>query len=319
MPDLAIVASPRTYAASLGCLLDAHALLGELYESNQALSLYSRMSTRLRVLTPGGVAVSLAGGRVLAADGPLGAAGGASLVYLPDFEVVRADEAEAAVAGNDALWTWLAEQQAAGALLAASGMGVWHLAKSGLLEGERVAIGPRLAQAFRRAFPRLEVEPLMPMRTAGRVLTCASAVAEREFVVRALGRALSPGVGEWLTMRWSPGAEGPSDLLVARAQLWIRERFTDEFRVQDLAAMLSVSHQTLIRRFHLAGGVTPRQYAQGLRIQAARMMLRDTPRSVAEIAALVGYSDLPTFRSVFLAAEGRTPSAFRREVRQTSE
>jgi transcriptional regulator GlxA family with amidase domain len=293
-------------------------LLGELYESNQALSLYSQMSTRLLVLTASGAPVTLAGGRVLAADGPLCATGGASLVYLPDFEVVRADEAEAAVAGNDPLWSWLAEQKAAGSLLAASGMGVWHLAKAGLLDGERAAVEPRLAQGFRRAFPRLAVELVMPTCTAGRVMTCASAAAEHEFVVRALERAISRGVGEWLAMRWSLDVEGPSDPLVARAQLWIRERFTGAFRIQDLAAVLSVSHQTLIRHFRLAAGVTPRQYAQGLRIQAARMMLRDTPRSVAEIAALVGYSDLPTFRAIFLSVVGQTPAAFRRTSRAGS-
>jgi AraC-like DNA-binding protein len=45
------------------------------------------------------------------------------------------------------------------------------------------------------------------------------------------------------------------------------------------------------------------------------MMLRETPRTVSEIAALVGYSDLPSFREVFRAREGVTPAGFRARER----
>jgi transcriptional regulator GlxA family with amidase domain len=317
--DLIVVAMRHTYLASLGRLLDAHAMLAELYENNPALSAYSRMHTRLKVLTLDGAAVSLAGGRTLASDGGLSGNIDAQLIYLPAFETPDADDVEAALGETEPVSAWLREQHARGVIIAAAGASVWPLARAGLLGDGQVSIEPRLLLAFRRTFPRLHLDRLHAMSTAGQVMTCAAASLEGEFIARVFARAVSPGVAEWLTMRWGAvgdaGLPAQSDPLVARAQLWIRERFTQSFRIQDLSATLSVSHQTLIRRFRQSTGVTPRDYAQGLRIQAAKMMLRETPRTVSEIAALVGYADLPSFRDVFKAQEGVTPAAFRASAR----
>jgi transcriptional regulator GlxA family with amidase domain len=317
--DVIVVAMRHTYLASLGRLVDAHAMLAELYENNPALSAYSRMRTGLKLLTCEGAAVSLAGGRTLASDGRLSGNIDAHLIYLPAFEAPDADDVEAAPDEAEALSAWLRDQHARGVVIAAAGASVWSLARAGLLGDGPVSIEPRLLPAFRRAFPRLRLEGLHAMSTTGQVMTCGVAAVEGEFVSRAFARAFSPGVAEWLTMRWGAvvdvGLPAQSDLLVARAQLWIRERFTQSFRIEDLSATLSVSHQTLIRRFRQSTGATPRDYAQGLRVQAAKMMLRETPRTVSEIANLVGYADLPSFREVFKAQEGVTPAAFRANAR----
>jgi transcriptional regulator GlxA family with amidase domain len=318
VPDLVVLAAPNTYVASVGAVLDGHALMGELYASNRPLSDYSRMATRVRVVTRDGGPVALAGGRTMASDGGLIAAAEPRLVYLPAFEVGRGDDIQAVAAEDPALSGWLRERSARGAVLAAAGAAAWRLAQAGLLDGLRVCVEPRLVAAFRRAFPRLELDAVQPMSPAAPVMTCGALALEREFVARAFSQAIAPNVGAWLRMCWGAAGEAErlaKDPLVAQAQLWIRERFTEAFRIRDLAASLSVSHQTLIRRFRQVAGVTPRDYAQGLRIHAARMMLSDTTRTVAEIAALVGYSDLPTFRAVFREQVGVTPSAFRLAAR----
>ncbi|MBV9512086.1 MAG: helix-turn-helix domain-containing protein [Caulobacteraceae bacterium] len=320
MPDIVIYAAPQAYAASLGCVLDAYALITEVHQANMSSSAYPwRMVSRTRILTRDGGPVLLAGGRALAADGGISAELDARLIYLAAFHPGIVEDGHACPPFDPGLNDWLRRQRARGAILAGSGASVWPLAKAGLLDGETVAVEPRFAEAFRRAFPRLKIDPLQAMSTAADVMTCASPALEREFVTRAFARAIAPGVGEWLTLRWGEAVEAgiavPQDPLVQRAQLWIRERYTTNFRIQDLAASLSVSHATLIRRFRQAMGATPRAYAQGLRIQAACMMLRETPRSVSNIAALVGYSDLPTFREVFRAHLGQAPANYRMAVR----
>jgi transcriptional regulator GlxA family with amidase domain len=318
MPELVVATSPNTYLASLGAVLDAHALLGALYESNRPLSDYSHMATGIRVLTADGGPVKLAGGRALASDGAFASAVDPRLVYLSAFEAGGAD-IDTALGPAPAFDDWLRERCAGGSVIAAAGASVWFVARAGLLDGSPACVEPRMVPAFRQAFPRLEIEPVRAMSPAGPVMTCGALGPEREFVARAFAQAISPGVGDWLHMCWGSSAERAApaltDPLVAKAQIWIRERFTEDFRIQDLATSLSVSHQTLIRRFRQVAGVTPRRYAQGLRMHAAQMMLRDTRRTVAEIAALVGYSDIPTFRAVFQAHVGRTPSAFRLDPR----
>jgi transcriptional regulator GlxA family with amidase domain len=320
MPELVVAASPNTYLASLGAALDAHALLGALYESNRPLSDYSHMATGVRVLTLDGGPVRLAGGRTLAADGAFPSATDPRLVYLPAFE--SGGEKVPLVDQATVFDDWLRARHARGALIAAAGASVWLLARAGLLDGAPACVEPRMVPAFRQAFPRIEIEPVRTMSPSGPIMTCGALSPEREFVARVFGQAISPDVGDWLHMCWGSAADRTtpalSDPLVARAQLWIRERFTEDFRIQDLATSLSVSHQTLIRRFRQVAGVTPRRYAQGLRMHAAQMMLRDTRRTVAEIAALVGYSDAPTFRAVFQVHVGCTPSAFRLAARSAS-
>jgi len=86
MPDLVVLASSGTYAASLGWILDAHSVLGELYDSNASLSDYSRMATGLSLLTRDGGPALLAGGRSLPSDGGLGSASAPRLIYLPAFD-----------------------------------------------------------------------------------------------------------------------------------------------------------------------------------------------------------------------------------------
>jgi len=315
MPDLVVLASSGTYAASLGWILDAHSVLGELYDSNASLSDYSRMATGLSLLTRDGGPALLAGGRSLPSDGGLGSASAPRLIYLPAFDCGPLDHLHDALREDRRVSDWLRAQHGGGAIVAASGASVWRLAQAGLFVATRAAVEPRLAPAFRRAFPRIDFEPLQGLSASGQVMSCAAASLEREFVLRVIARALSFGVAEWLDMRWGGRAEGghaqSADPLVSRAELWIREHFTENLRIQDLAAALSVSHQTLTRRFRLALGITPLDYTQKLRVQAAQMMLRETRRTVAEIAALVGYSDLPTFRTVFHEHAGLTPAAFR--------
>src|SRR5436190_19093190 len=130
---------------------------------------------------------------------------------------------------------------------------------------------------------------------------------------------ISPEMGRWLASLIGVDRVErdrlPDDPLVANAQLWIEQHFTEDFRIGDLALTLSTSHQTLIRRFTRATGMRPREYAQHLRIQAAQRMLRQTHRRVELIATPVGYADARSFRQIFRERTGMSASAYRAGAR----
>src|SRR3546814_10525359 len=88
---------------------------------------------------------------------------------------------------------------------------------------------------------------------------CSSDLAESAaLIARMFAEAFSLTLGRSLAAREPPGPQaGPlaaaTDPFAARAQLWIRDRFPQRFRLADLARDTGVSQQSLIRRFLPAG------------------------------------------------------------------
>lgn len=63
-------------------------------------------------------------------------------------------------------------------------------------------------------------------------------------------------------------------------------------------------------------GVTPREYAAGLRLQAAKQKLAETEEPVIDIAYDTGFSSLSTFNRFFKRQTGQTPTGYRRTWRE---
>ena len=320
MPFLAAVVTSPGYVASLGAMIDAHARLGEVFATNPALGDYARMQTGLRLLAAEGDRIELVGGRVFPADGRLADAAAPRLIFLPSFQLPDPDAFEARLPDFAPLHRWLRERSAEGIQIGACGASVLHLAAAGLLDGAGCAASPRLVGTLRRLFPRVQADTDNVIRRAGNLWTCSRDADSAALVARLFAESFSLTLGRSLAAREPPGPlAGPltaaTDPFVARAQLWIRDRFTRRFRIADLARDLGVSHQSLIRRFRAAGSASPREFVQRTRVDAAMSMLAETSRSVTEIAQLVGYADVPSFRRVFTAATGVSPSAWRRARR----
>ncbi len=60
-------------------------------------------------------------------------------------------------------------------------------------------------------------------------------------------------------------------------------------------------------------GVTPKEYADRLRRQAAERMLTRTDAQIVDIACAAGFASLATFNRFFKQRIGCTPSAYRKE------
>jgi transcriptional regulator GlxA family with amidase domain len=320
MSSIIIAASPATMMASLGAMADAHSRLSESFASNPALGDYATMQTQLFLVAAQGGDVSLAGGRSLPSDKSLGAIDDVRMIYLPSFQIADTTKLETVLNGAGRLHGWLAKQHGKGRLIGACGASVGHLAAAGLLDGATAAIHPRLVTSFRRLFPKVQVDTLNSVVETERLMTCGPDSAAADLVLRMFAVAHGPAVARGLRLREpvASGATAPSlsaDPIVTEAKLWIQERFTQHVNIGELAAMLGVSHQTLLRRFRAAGEETPRVFATRLRIDAAASMLSDTARPVSEIAHLIGYSDIVAFRDMFVQYKGCSPSDYRRMKR----
>ena len=83
-----------------------------------------------------------------------------------------------------------------------------------------------------------------------------------------------------------------------------------EFNVKKLAEMLNMSQPTLYRRVKQLTNFTIIELVRGVRLKRSAALLRTKKYSVQEVAEMVGYNDIPTFRKHFVDFYGTTPSTF---------
>ena len=105
-----------------------------------------------------------------------------------------------------------------------------------------------------------------------------------------------------------------ADLCRARARL----RSSRPVAIREAATAARLSPFQFIRRFKALFGETPHQLRIAARIDRARRLLALTDRAVTDVCLDVGFSSLGSFSALFARRVGRSPSAYRAEVRATT-
>ncbi|PAW78332.1 MAG: AraC family transcriptional regulator [Verrucomicrobia bacterium Tous-C9LFEB] len=94
---------------------------------------------------------------------------------------------------------------------------------------------------------------------------------------------------------------------------WMEEHVAEDFNLARLAAQAGISKFHFHRLFKSALGVSPSHYQINLRMNAARQMLRETKKSIIDIAMDVGYTNPSHFARLFQRETGLSPSDYRRQ------
>ena len=94
---------------------------------------------------------------------------------------------------------------------------------------------------------------------------------------------------------------------------WMAEHLAEEFNLDRLAAQAGLSKFYFNRLFKSAMGMSPSRYQITLRLDEARRLLRETKKSVVEIALDVGYANPSHFAQLFRRVTGLSPSDYRRQ------
>ena len=100
---------------------------------------------------------------------------------------------------------------------------------------------------------------------------------------------------------------------VAEAVQFIHGNYANEVSLGDMAAAVHLSPFHLARLFKQVLGVSPHQYLIQVRVNSARSLLSagSGERSLAEIAAAVGFADQSHLTRHFKRITGITPRQFR--------
>jgi transcriptional regulator GlxA family with amidase domain len=97
---------------------------------------------------------------------------------------------------------------------------------------------------------------------------------------------------------------------------WLDQNLRSRYDLPALAQEFHVSTRTLLRRFGDEAGETPLAYLQTARVRRARHLLETTDKTVASIAADVGYRDPGAFSGIFARHTGQRPREYRAKFRR---
>lgn len=103
----------------------------------------------------------------------------------------------------------------------------------------------------------------------------------------------------------------PHDPRIEPVLSYLRDNYTREIDLGDLASLTYLSRAQLYRMFLRETGLSPTAYRNRLRIEKAKHMLRDTDCTVGEVSALLGFDSIYYFSRVFRQITGMPPSACR--------
>ncbi|WP_341524115.1 AraC family transcriptional regulator [Pseudomonas sp. G.S.17] len=94
---------------------------------------------------------------------------------------------------------------------------------------------------------------------------------------------------------------------ISRATQWIREHYTEPFRVEPLAVMSDMSVAAFYRHFKSVTAMTPIQYQKRLRLLRARWLLLFDTLDATSIAYNIGYESASQFSREYARLFGLPP------------
>jgi AraC-like DNA-binding protein len=109
-----------------------------------------------------------------------------------------------------------------------------------------------------------------------------------------------------------------NDPRLARVLAAIHQDPAQDWSVENLAERAGMSRSPFARRFAEMVGEAPHAYVARVRMHRAARLPRESDRTLADIAATVGYDSESSFSRVFRKRFGAAPGAFRRAARAGS-
>lgn len=99
--------------------------------------------------------------------------------------------------------------------------------------------------------------------------------------------------------------------LVRMAMAYMHEHFAEPLSRRDIAQYVNIAEDYLTFCFRQELSVTPVKYLQRYRVNQAKSLLRNTGKTITDVALSVGFSDSGYFSRVFHREVGVSPESFR--------
>lgn len=208
--------------------------------------------------------------------------------------------------------------------------GGFILAEAGLLAQRRATTHWAYAEQMRQRHPDIQVEEDRIFILDGPFWTSAGMTAAIDMalgmVEKDLGADIARSVAHRLVMhhRRAGGQTQHSEMLelaprsdrIQQALDYARRNLAGPLGVEQLAEQVNLSPRQFSRVFVAETGQSPAKAIEGLRLEAARVMVEQGRHPLEIIARETGFRDRRHLREVFLRGFGVAPQAIRRQARR---
>lgn len=244
------------------------------------------------------------------------------LILMPAFTT---DDMQQTLKENSVCIPHIIKQYNQGASLATFCTGAFLLGASGLLNGKIATTHVDASNGFANAFPEVKLKADKTVTQDGRLYTSGGATSSFHLLLHLIqefcGKEMAIKIAKVFAIDMDRDKQSyfstfqPSrnhnDDLVAIAQDKIEANYHDTATIEELIKDIPSSRRNIVRRFKQITGITPIEYLQQTRIEAAKKLLERTAQQMTEVIFHSGYSDPKAFRKVFKKSVGMTPSQYR--------
>ncbi|MGA9722952.1 MAG: GlxA family transcriptional regulator [Candidatus Binatus sp.] len=209
--------------------------------------------------------------------------------------------------------------------------GAFLLAEAGLLDGLRATTHWRQCERLAAQYPAVSVETDPIFVREGKIFTSAGVTAGIDLALALLeedhGRDIALAVARELVMFLRrPGGQSQFSVQLSaqvadreplrELQRWIADHLGADLSVDTLARRAAMSPRNFARVFTREVGVTPGEFVQNSRVEAARRRLEESADGVDSIASECGFGTRESMRRAFIRRLHVPPSAYRSRFHQ---
>ncbi|HEY0976030.1 MAG TPA: helix-turn-helix domain-containing protein [Flavobacteriales bacterium] len=242
------------------------------------------------------------------------------LVLIPAFS----GNPMLSIAKNTEAIAWIQRMKGQGAEVASMCTGAFLLAATGLIDGQSCTTHWAVAGLFRQAFKNVDLREERIVTDANGFYSSGGAFSYLSLVMHLLQKFNGPEMAVLAAKTYEvemgrhsqnmfmvfQGMKDHGDEQVLKAQSLMEMRYAEPLNMETIASELALSARNFNRRFKEATALTPLDYLQRVRIEAAKRQL-ESGANVNEAMYASGYSDDKAFRSVFKRRTSMSPVHYR--------
>lgn len=260
------------------------------------------------------------------ADKLLGEVKKTDVIFIPALS----GDMQKAVELNSELVPWIVQHYKKGTEVASLCLGAFLLASTGLLKGKKCSTHWGFANDFRTMFPDVElVDGSIITESQGiyssggansywnLLLYLVEKYADRDTAILASKYfAIDIDRESQSAFMMFKGQKGHDDDEIKKAQEYIEANYQSRLSVDELSDKFAVGRRSFERRFKKATNNTVIEYAQRIKIEAAKRSFESSRKNISEVMFDVGYTDTKAFRDVFKKITGLTPIEYRNKYQK---